>query len=76
MLGRGQVMQGWDEVVPLMSAGQRSMVNIPAAMAYGSQGYPPLVPGGAALLFDIHLVRFFSTLWTGLGIEIEAKVVG
>jgi FK506-binding protein 1 len=62
VLGRGQVMQGWDEVVPLMSAGQRSMVNIPAAMAYGSQGYPPLVPGGAALLFDIHLVRFFDAV--------------
>lgn len=55
-LGAGQVIQGWDEGVPGMKVGGERTLTIPSDMAYGKQGIPGVIPGGATLIFDVELV--------------------
>ena len=40
-----------------MKVGGRRQVTIPAELGYGEQGSPPTIPGGAALVFVIDLVK-------------------
>ena len=40
-----------------MKVGGRRQVTIPAEFGYGEQGSPPAIPGGAALVFVIDLVK-------------------
>jgi peptidylprolyl isomerase len=40
-----------------MKVGGRRQVTIPAEFGYGEEGSPPTIPGGAALVFVIDLVK-------------------
>ena len=55
-IGVGQVIKGWDEGVIQMSVGERATLHITSDYGYGSQGSPPVIPGGAGLDFDVELV--------------------
>jgi FKBP-type peptidyl-prolyl cis-trans isomerase len=55
-LGTGSVIAGWDEGVKGMKVGGVRQLTIPASMGYGTRGYPPVIPGNAALKFDIELL--------------------
>jgi FK506-binding protein 1 len=60
ILGAEQVIPGWEEVLPNMCRGQKIRATIPPELAYGTKGYPPLVPPNATLEYDIELVSFSS----------------
>ena len=56
-LGVGQVIQGWDEGISLMHAGDKFRLVIPYYLAYGEVGHPPTIPGKAELTFDVELME-------------------
>jgi FKBP-type peptidyl-prolyl cis-trans isomerase len=52
-----QVIPCWTEGVQKMKVGGKSELVCPASIAYGDQGSPPTIPGGATLIFDIELLK-------------------
>ncbi|HUR57028.1 MAG TPA: FKBP-type peptidyl-prolyl cis-trans isomerase [Opitutaceae bacterium] len=54
---RGEVIEGWDQILQLMKVGEKRMVIIPAEMAYGTRGRPPDIPRSATLVFEIDLLE-------------------
>lgn len=55
-LGGGQVIKGLEDGLVGMCIGEIRNLTIPASMAYGSTGIPPLIPPNAILLIKIELV--------------------
>ena len=56
-LGVGQVIQGWDEGISLLKKGTKATLFIPADLAYGASGQPPLIPENADLIFYIEIEK-------------------
>jgi FKBP-type peptidyl-prolyl cis-trans isomerase len=54
---RGEVIEGWDQILQLMKAGEKRLVIIPPEMAYGTRGRPPDIPRSATLVFEIELLE-------------------
>ncbi|MCC6302739.1 MAG: FKBP-type peptidyl-prolyl cis-trans isomerase [Gammaproteobacteria bacterium] len=51
-----QVIQGWQEVLPLMKVGSHWKVFIPSDLAYGERGAGGLIGPNETLVFDIELL--------------------
>ncbi len=51
-----EVIQGWQEVLPLMKAGARWQVVVPADLAYGEHGAGGVIGPNQTLIFDIELL--------------------
>ena len=56
-IGRGRVIDGWDEVVPLLKEGGSGTFVIPYQLAYGEAGRPPSIPERSDLAFYIELLE-------------------
>lgn len=54
VLGRGQVIKGWDEGIALMRKGEKAELLIPSALGYGSRGAGS-IPPNAVLRFEVEL---------------------
>jgi len=55
-LGAGEVIEGWDEGVAGMKVGGRRELTIPANMAYGPTGSPPVIGPNETLIFVVDLL--------------------
>ncbi|KAM9323401.1 peptidyl-prolyl cis-trans isomerase Fkbp12-like [Pholidichthys leucotaenia] len=56
-LGQGEVIRGWDEGVAQMSVGQVAKLTCTPDYAYGSKGYPPVIPPNSTLIFEVELLE-------------------
>jgi FKBP-type peptidyl-prolyl cis-trans isomerase len=57
-IGRGHVIEGWEEGLQLLSVGERRLLIVPHELGYGTRGSPPKIPRRATLLFEVELLSF------------------
>lgn len=57
-LGRGHVIQGWDEGIALLKRGEKATLYIPSRLAYGDRSPSAKIPPNSILIFDVELVDF------------------
>lgn len=56
-LGKGHVIEGWDEGIQLLKEGDKARFVIPAHLGYGDRGAGGVIPPNATLVFDVELMK-------------------
>jgi len=56
-IGRGQVIQGWDEGIALLKKGGKGVLYIPSTLAYGQRGAGGVIKPNEVLKFEVELVE-------------------
>jgi FKBP-type peptidyl-prolyl cis-trans isomerase len=54
----GELIEGWEEGLMLMSRGSRFKLAIPSELGFKDRGKPPSVPPNANLIFEVELIDF------------------
>ena len=57
-LGRGELIEGWEEALQRMHKSEKWLLIVPPEMAYGARGKPPSIPRRATLVFEMELIAF------------------
>lgn len=56
VLGENKVIRGWELGVLGMKVGEERMLTIPSELGYGPNGFPPVIPENATLIFKVDLL--------------------
>jgi FKBP-type peptidyl-prolyl cis-trans isomerase FkpA len=56
VIGKGQVIKGWDEGMVLFNKGTKATLYIPSGLAYGSQDRSPHIPANSILVFEVEIL--------------------
>lgn len=58
ILGRRQVILGWDEGLALMKKGGKAILIVPSSLGYGPRAMGKDIPANSTLVFDVELTDF------------------
>lgn len=53
---RGEVIEGWDQLLQFMKKGEKRLVIVPPELAYGTRGQPPAIPRNSTLVFEMEII--------------------
>ena len=56
VLGRHQVIKGWEIGLQGMKVGEKRRLLIPYQLGYGAAGKPPVIPAKSQLVFDVEMM--------------------
>jgi FKBP-type peptidyl-prolyl cis-trans isomerase len=56
VLGKGQVIKGWDEAIATMTVGTKARLIVPSKLGYGERGAGKNIPPYSTLIFDIEVL--------------------
>lgn len=56
-LGKGHVIEGWDEGIQLLKEGDKARFVVPSHLGYGARGAGGVIPPNATLVFDVELMK-------------------
>ena len=56
-VGRGNVIEGWEEGLQLMKIGEKRLLIVPFELGYGTKGQLPKIPKRATLIFEVQLLK-------------------
>ncbi|MCD8141129.1 MAG: FKBP-type peptidyl-prolyl cis-trans isomerase [Planctomycetaceae bacterium] len=56
-VGKGEVIQGWDEALGDMKVGEKRAIIVPSKLGYGSRGAGGVIPPNATLFFEIERLK-------------------
>lgn len=59
-LGKGEMLPGLEIGIKSMAIGENARFIIKPELAYRDMGCPPRIPPKATIIFDVHLVKYFS----------------
>ncbi|KAI0002913.1 peptidyl-prolyl cis-trans isomerase [Russula compacta] len=69
-IGVGKAIKGWDEGVLQLTRGSRAILKVSPDYAYGTRGFPPVIPPNATLEFEVELLEIKPQSW-GLRVKIR-----
>ncbi|KAJ3428946.1 fk506-binding protein [Anaeramoeba flamelloides] len=58
VVGKGQVIKGWDLGIPTMKIGEIAVLTIKPEYGYGSQSMGEKIPANSTLVFEVELISF------------------
>lgn len=65
-IGRGQVIEGWEQGMLGMCPGDIRVLIIPSKMAYGESGAGGVIPGKSALMFEVEMISVNGKTFDGV----------
>ncbi len=54
------VARGIEIALPVLSRGERARIRLTPDIGFGPKGYPPVIPPGATIIYEIEFVTFTS----------------